>query len=177
MRWDRLFADLEAEAADLAAQDRDAEIAELTRAALSEVRWLERVRGATGSPATLVLSADTRVTGAVRYAGPDWVLVEAGSDDVLVPADAVIGIEGVGSAAPPSADRVPLTWAAAWRSLSRDRASVLVRRTDGRPVRGTVGKVGADFVELERDDDSRLGQMVLVPFAAVQSVHVPREEQ
>ncbi|MBA3718906.1 MAG: hypothetical protein H0W95_01215 [Nocardioidaceae bacterium] len=177
MRWDRLFADLEAEAADLAAQDRDAEIAELTRAALSEVRWLERVRGATGSPATLVLSADTRVTGAVRYAGPDWVLVEAGSDDVLVPADAVIGIEGVGSAAPPSADRVPLTWAAAWRSLSRDRASVLVRRTDGRQVRGTVGKVGADFVELERDDDSRLGQMVLVPFAAVQSVHVPREEQ
>ncbi len=177
MRWDRLFADLEAEAADLAAQDRDAEIAELTRAALSEVRWLERVRGATGSPATLVLSADTRVTGAVRYAGPDWVLVEAGSDDVLVPANAVIGIEGVGSAAPPSADRVPLTWAAAWRSLSRDRASVLVRRTDGRQVRGTVGKVGADFVELERDDDSRLGQMVLVPFAAVQSVHVPREEQ
>ena len=177
MRWDQLFADLEAEAAELAAQDRDAEIAERTRAALSEVRWLERVRGATGSPATLVLGADTRVAGTVRYAGPDWVLVDGGSDDVLVPADAVIGIEGVGSAAPPGADRVPLTWTAAWRSLSRDRASVLVRRTDGRQVRGTVGKVGADFVELERDDDSRPGRVVLVPFAAVQSVHVAREEQ
>lgn len=177
MRWDRLFADLEAEAAELAAQDRDAEIAERTRAALSEVRWLERVRGATGSPATLVLGADARVAGTVRYAGPDWVLVDAGADDVLVPAAAVIGIEGVGPAAPPGTDRLPLTWTAAWRSLSRDRADVLVRRTDGRQVRGRVAKVGADFVELERDDGSPPGWVVLVPFAAIQSVHVPREEQ
>ena len=175
MRWDRLFADLEAEAAELAAQDRDAEIAERTRAALSEVRWLERVRGATGSPATLVLG-DARVAGTVRYAGPDWVLVDAGADDVLVPAAAVIGIEGVGTAAPPGTDRLPLTWTAAWRSLSRDRADVLVRRTDGRQVRGTVGKVGADFVELEHDDDSRPGRVVLVPFAAIQSAHAAREE-
>ena len=176
MRWDRLFADLEAEGAELAAQDRDAEIAERTRAALSEVHWLERVRGATGAAATLVLGGDARVTGTVRYAGPDWVLVDAGSDDVLVPAAAVIGVEGVGSLAPPDADRVPLTWTAAWRSLSRDRAEVLVRRSDGKQVRGMVDRIGADFVELEHDEDSRPGPEVLVPFAAIQSAHVAREE-
>jgi len=32
MRWERLFADLEAEAAEIEARDRDAEIAERTRA-------------------------------------------------------------------------------------------------------------------------------------------------
>lgn len=183
MRWERLFADLEAEAAELEVRDRDAEIAERTRAELAGVRWAERVRGATGRRVTVTLAGAQRLVGVVRYVGPDWVLLDGGPVDLLVPAHAVLGVEGVGALAPGGSERVPFTWAAAWRTLSRDRLVVRVVRCDGSTVRGTVGRVGADFAEIDRaaegdvgplPRDASAGGVVLVPFAAVQVVHAPR---
>ncbi len=169
MRWERLFADLEGEAAELDLRDRDAEIAERTRAELGAVRWLERVRGGTGHPVTLLLAGPARMTGEVRYVGPDWVLLGAGQDDLLVPAHAVVGVEGAGRAAPADAERVPLTWRAAWRSLSRDRAAVRVQRRDGEVVTGVVDAVGADFVQLGPAG-------TLVPFDAIRLARAARTD-
>jgi hypothetical protein len=104
---------------------------------------------------------------------------------VLVPAHAVVGIEGVGPAtAPPVADSVTTpTWTAAWRVVARDRAPVRVVRTGGSTVQGVPVRVGADFVEL----DPRLGDAggrragaagtgpVLVPYAAITAAYVPRD--
>lgn len=104
--------------------------------------------------------------GTVRYVGPDWLLVDAAGHDLLIPAAAVVAVTGAGRSAPAGVERVPLTWAAAWRTLSRDRALVRVERTDGVVVRGTVDRVGADFAEVAG---------VLVPFAAVRVAYAPRE--
>lgn len=186
MRWERLFADLEAEAAELEARDRDAEIAERTRAELAGVRWAERVRGAIGHDVTLTLAAGQLLRGRVSYVGADWVLLDGGTIDLLVPALAVLGVEGVGAAAPGGAEPVPLTWRAAWRTLSRDRVIVSVLRSDGSAVRGGVGRVGADFAEIDRGADGEVrpegvgagsaAGVVLVPFAAVRVVRAPRAE-
>jgi len=118
MRWERLFADLEAEAAEMEARARDAEIAERTRAEIAAVRWLQRLRGATGTTVSLAMAGAGPLSGRVRYVGPDWVLVDVVGQDVLVPAAAVLGVTGLGTAAPPDVERVPLTWAAAWRTLT-----------------------------------------------------------
>ena len=181
MRWDRLFTDLEAEVAELHARDRDAEIAQLTEAELAQVSWLERLRGAVGSLVVLEAGVGAPVRGRLRYVGPDWALLDVDGWDVLVPAAAVAGVEGIGRWAAPSAERVPLTWAAAWRTLSRDRSMVRISRRDGTVVRGRVARVGADFAELDRaadgdllaprSPDQRRSAVLLVPFACVGVVH------
>ncbi len=189
MRWERLFADLEAEAVELETRDRDAEIAERTRAELARVRWLERVRGSSGASVRVALAGGQWVDGRVGYVGPDWLLLHpSGADDVLLPAHAVVGVEGAARSVDPGEQRLPLTWSAAWRTLSRDRVVVRVTRSDGSVVGGTVGRVGADFAEVDRATDPDVGgsgagahrarrpsAAVLVPYAAVRSVHVPRE--
>src|SRR5215210_1702963 len=55
MRWERLFAELEAEAAELSERRRDAEIADRTRAELARTHWLDRVRASTGTTVRLRL--------------------------------------------------------------------------------------------------------------------------
>lgn len=181
MRWDRLFTDLEAEAAELHARDRDAEISALTEVELAQVSWLERLRGAVGWTIGLEVGVNAPVRGRLRYVGADWVLLDDNGWDVLVPAQAVAGIEGVGRSAAASAERVPLTWAAAWRTLCRDRSMVRVARADGTIVRGRVARVGADFAEIDRaadggvqappSRDQRRSAMLVVPFACVRVVH------
>jgi hypothetical protein len=172
MRWDRLFAELEAEAAELADRRRDAEIADRTRAELARTRWVDRVRASTGATVRLRLLGADLVEGTVLQVAADWLLLRAGAHDVLVPAHAVVGIEGVGAATSPPADLpggAP-TWPAAWRVLARDRARVRLVRAGGSTVHGVPVRVGADFVEL----DTASGP-VLVPYAAVTASYVPRE--
>lgn len=173
MRGDRLLDEIEGEAADLERLERDAEIADRTRSELSSVSWLDRVRGMTGRPLVLALVAGAPLAGEVRYVGPDWVLLDVRGSEVLVPMHAVVGVEGSGRSAPADTELVPVTWAAAWRSLSRDRAVVRIMRRDASTVRGLVGLVGADFVELDRQGDGEVSAAgLLVPFGGLVSAQV-----
>jgi len=187
MRWERLFAELEAEADDLAGRDRDAEIADRTRAEVARTRWTDRVRANTGRTVRLRLLGADLVEGVVLQVGADWLLVQAGAHDVLVPVHAVVGVEGVDAAlgaaatplpaAPGDAARVP-TWASAWRVLARDRASVRVVRVGGSTVHGVPVRVGADFVELDAGlsrSDPTSDRRVLVPYPAITAAYTPRE--
>ncbi|CAN5816250.1 hypothetical protein BH20ACT6_BH20ACT6_10450 [soil metagenome] len=170
MRWQRLFDDLEAEAVELAALDRDAEICERTRAEVAAVRWLDRLRGSLGAPVTLELLAAGPVRGTVRYVGPDWVLLDEVPGDALVRVAAVLAVEGTGRSAPAESATVPMTWGAAWRRLAAEQAVVRLVRVDGGTLRGTVRQVGADFVEIDRGADrSRL----LVCFTSIAVAHAP----
>ncbi len=173
MRWERLFDDLEGEVVEMAALERDAEISERVRAEVSAVRWLERLRGSLGATIGVELMAVGPVRGVVRYVGPNWLLLDDGGRDFLVPAGSVIGVEGAGRSAPVESERVPLTWAAAWRSLARDRAVVRLVRLDGTALRGTVGQVGADFIEIEGAGERARAR--LVPFAGIAMAHTERE--
>lgn len=179
MRWERLFSDLEAEAAELAGQDREAEIADRTRAEVARSSWIDRVRAAVGISVRLRLLGADMVEGTVLQVGADWLLLRAGANDVLVPVHAVVGVEGTPArarVAEPAGKVEAPTWTAAWRVLARDRAPVRVVRAGGSTVHGVPVRVGADFVELDpalgqEQRDAAVGGRVLVPYSAITAAY------
>jgi hypothetical protein len=70
-----LFEDLEQQAAGLALQARDAEVAELGRAQYAEVDLLGRLHATLGRSVRLELRGAGRVTGRLLRVGRGWVLV------------------------------------------------------------------------------------------------------
>jgi hypothetical protein len=153
VRWEQLFADLEAQAESLAAGDFQGEIAERTRIEVSKLRLVDRLRAATGHPLQVWCTGVGLVGGRLDQVGADWLLLaeDAGSE-VLVGVAAVLSLVGVGtlSAAPGSEGKVAarLDLRHALRGVVRDRAGVQVGLVDGTTFSGTLDRVGADFVEL-----------------------------
>jgi hypothetical protein len=185
MRWDALFADLETAAAGEWLRERDAEIAERTRAELGRVRLVDRLRavadrasaGEHADIAVRTLAAGT-LRGEITRVTDDWFLLVTPAHEWVVAIDAVLGLSGLPpvARAPESRSAVSagLGWAAAWRVLARDRTSVHVVRRDGETVAGVPGRVGHDFVEL--GDVDGVGRAVeVVPHAAIAAVRCPRE--
>ena len=90
MRWEGLFAELEAEAEALEAADLAGEVAERTRAELARLRLVDRLRPALGHPMTVSVGPAAVLTGRLLALGPDWLLVEEGTGaEGLVPLAAV----------------------------------------------------------------------------------------
>jgi hypothetical protein len=182
VRWDDLFTDLDVEADGLAQRDRDAEIAERTRIELAALTLLDRLNAATGTSVVLDVLGVGRLTGQLLRAGPEWLLLDAGSrSGWLVALAAVTGVEGLSGAASPASGRsrasAPTGWASAFRTLSRDREVVSVRRVDGSVVRGVPVRVGRDFVEIRWRDDDAVGDRVaprhtVVPYTALAAIAV-----
>lgn len=164
-RWARLFGDLEAELAAALAVDDEA-VADLTRAERASVTFADRLRGAVGTPVTVVLADGERLAGTVADGAETWVLLVGGGRQHLVPLAAVATCSGAGVRAVPGARRDVLGLGTVLRALSRDRARVLVRAR-GATVVGRVGRVGRDHLDVEADDGR--GPQV-VPFSALLAV-------
>lgn len=152
-RWDRLFADLDAQSDALVARDRAAEVGELARAEISRLALVDRLGPALGTSIGVRSRGDVRVAGTVRQLGPDWVLLDEGQGrEVVLSLDNVVSVTGVGrpSAAPPSGPtpQLRLGFARVLRGLARDRSPVRVHLVDASVVDGTIDRVGRDFVEL-----------------------------
>ena len=153
MRWEALFADLEAQLDAVDAADLAAEVADRTRHELARLRLVDRLRPAEGADLTVSVIGAGSVSGRLVGAGADWVLLaESGRREALVPLAAVLSIAGVlaRSAEPGSEDRVAsrVNLRLALRGLIRDRAPVAVTLVDGSTTSGTLDRVGADFVEV-----------------------------
>ncbi|MGX7679199.1 hypothetical protein ACSMXN_09900 [Jatrophihabitans sp. DSM 45814] len=153
MRWDGLFADLEAQAAALAAAERSAEVEERTRVEAAQLGVIDRLRPSVGSQLRLRCEGGLVVFGQVRRVGSDWVLMgESSGREAVVSIAAVNAISGLGrlSAAPRSMGRVEsrLGFRHVLRGIARDRSSVRIQSTDGSVVDGTIDRLGADFLEL-----------------------------
>ncbi len=153
MRWDRLFADLEAEAAGALDQELAAEVAERSRAEYAAVLLADRLRGARGHPVTVTVQGAPQRTGTVQRVGVDWLLMGApGESEVLVRLDRVLAVSGL--ALPTAAARQAgpvqraMDFRRALRALAVDRSSVTVSLVDGSLLAGTIDRVGADHVEL-----------------------------
>jgi hypothetical protein len=153
MRWQRLFADLQAEfdAAEAAAER--AEDGSRRRAETGAVRLVDRLAGACGQPIALRCRGAGDVTGVLAEVGSDWLLLlDHGDREVLVAAETVRSVSGLGRrtgpAEEPGAVRGRLDLRHALRGLARDRSAVQVVLDDGTVHVGTVDAVGADFVEL-----------------------------
>jgi hypothetical protein len=153
MRWQQLFADLQAQFEAEEAAAEQAESASRERAEMGAVGIADRLRGALGLPVVLACGGAGAVAGVLVEVGPDWLLVEDdGARQCLVALAAVRSVAGLGrrTAVPETAGSVRgrLDLRRALRGLVRDRSAVQVVLDDGGVLGGTLDRVGADYVEL-----------------------------
>lgn len=153
MRWQQLFADLEAQfEAERDATDRG-EVSSRTRHEVGALQFRDRLAGALGSPVVLSCRGAGAVPGTVADVGSDWLLlVDDQGRECLVALSAVVSVTGLGRRTAPAEDegavRARLDLRRALRGLARDRAAVQVVLDEGTRLHGTIDRVGADFVEL-----------------------------
>jgi hypothetical protein len=185
MRWDGLFADLEAHAEALEDAERRAEVESRTRGEVGQLRMRDRLRAAVDTPLRLRLSGGTLVDGVLRRVGPDWLLLDEGAGrEAVVASAAVITIRGLGrlSAVPASEGVVEsrLGLRNVLRGIARDRSTVRIHLTTGGAqfdtVDATIDRVGADFVEVATHAAgaarrrTEVREVELVPLAALVAI-------
>jgi hypothetical protein len=177
VRWEDLFADLEREWEGLAQSERQADIAERTRAEFAQVAFLDRLRGSEGRHVHLVTRLGEPVDGELTGVGADFVLLSSGHHECVLPLAAVGSAGGLGSASlseqAAGPVRARLGLGSVLRRIATDRSVVTIVGSEGRPLTGTLARVGADFVELVEHayDESPRGRsnrrVTLVPFDAI----------
>lgn len=180
VRWQQLFADLEAQLEAEDVRELTLEVADRTRRERALVGLPERLLGHRGSFVQLRLLGGQLLDGEVADVGLDWFLVqERAGRTALVPTGAVLAISGLTAAATAGstatmARRFGFGYAA--RGLSRDRAVVALADVGGATVTGTIDTVGADALELSEhpSDVPRRPENVtarrVVPFSAIASL-------
>jgi len=181
MRWDALFADLEAQAAALDRAERASEVTERARIKVGAIGLVDRLRPACDSTLRVYCAGALALTGVLRRVGPDWLLLDEDvGREVVIALAAVQGVGGLSrlSAVPDSATTVEsrLGLRHVLRGIARDRSPVRICRVDGSTLEATLDRVGADFVEAalhpagetRRRGDVR--EVALVPLSAVAAV-------
>jgi hypothetical protein len=181
MRWDVLFADLEAQADAIERSERAIEIGELTRIEVGCLGLLERLRPALGTALRLRCAGGFATSGKLVRVAPEWGLIDEGQGrDSLLALGNVISIAGLGrlSAPPGAAGAVEsrLGIRHALRAIAADRSVTQLCLSDGSALSGTVDRVGKDFLELSihapgevrRRSDVR--EVQLVSFAGLVAV-------
>lgn len=170
MRWELLFGDLEAQLHEATAQDLERHINELARVEASQLTLAEALRGALGTPLSIAAANGTAFHGKLLKAEPEWLLLEEGHRQILIPLAKILHVHGLGTLRAKSASRIQYTLAAALRLLARNRSEVVLELDSARPavVRGVLDQVGADYVQLMqladgvgRGPDNRQGSLVL----------------
>lgn len=176
MRWDdrlgALFDDLEQQAEGLVLAERDAEVAELSRAEYAHVDLAARLHGSLGTRLRVSVSGVGVVDGLLSRAGDGWCLLDATPQEWIVRLAVVGSMRGLvdrGVAAQARPVTARLGFASALRGVADARVETVVHLVDGALVRGELGRVGADFVEL-RSREGRSGGAETVPFAAIAAV-------
>jgi hypothetical protein len=182
MRWQQLFADLQAQFdAEESAAERS-ETASRVRAEIGALRLAERLGGAVGFPVALGCRGAGAVTGVLTHVGVDWLLLDGGGgrDDLI----ALRSVRTVGGLRRRTAVSQPAeaVWSRldlrrALRGLARDRAVVQVILDDGATLTGTLDRVGADYVELAEhpaDQPRRSGVVHGVRAVVLEAIAVVR---
>ena len=153
MRWEQLFADLEAQLAEQEAVEEQVEDASRARAEYGRLQLVDRVRGSLDQPVSLRCRGAGDLAGRLVDVGTDWLLlVDEQGREVLVAGSAVTAVAGLvaTTAGEPLDGEVArrLDLRRALRGLARDRATVSCLLEDGGVLSGTIDRVGADFLEL-----------------------------
>ena len=176
VRWDALFADLQARWEAESAAELDREIAEAARLEQSTLRLADRLRGHLDVPLSLRLRSGQTLTLTPQLVGEEWL---AGTDEgsgLVVPLESITVVEGLRrrAAAEASRARRGLGIGAVLRAMARDRAAVTVMAQDGAQLaHGLLAGVGRAHLEVlaahagevprpRGQDDARV-----VPFSAI----------
>lgn len=169
MRWERLFADLEARMSAGEREDLAAEVAERVAAERATVELAARVLAHRGDVLTLRLRGGRTVSGALADGAAGWFLLVDGPRQLLVPAGAVAVVEGLsGPAAVLSEVERRLRITSVLRELAEAGSRVMVDTGDARWT-GTVAAVGADHLDL-RGDEGRVRAVALDAVVLVESL-------
>lgn len=173
MSWeDELFAlfdDLESQAAAAFAADREAELADRSRAEYQQVTLAGRLMATVGSEVALGVQGVGLLRGTLERVATGWVLLRtAGAQDWIVREAAVTTVAGASERAVPA-----VAWEAvarlgigsALRRLAESGERCLLHLVDGGRHEGRLLRVGADFVEVHD-----AGRLTLVSFAALAAV-------
>ncbi|MCL2541068.1 MAG: hypothetical protein FWE71_01245 [Nocardioidaceae bacterium] len=176
MSWDEdlfaLFDELEQQASAAYAADRDAEVADRSRAEYQQVTMAGRLMATVGSEVTVSVSGVGQVEGELQRVADAWILLTTGDQDWVVRMPAVHTIESVSVRAIPEVAWSPLArigFGSALRRLSEAGERCVLWLTDGTRHDGTLRRVGQDFCEVVTGEQRRT---VLVSFdhvAAAQS--------
>ncbi|MHC6221574.1 hypothetical protein [Arthrobacter sp. MMS24-S77] len=154
MRWDALFNDMEAQLASEHLLGLESEISERARVEIAGIEVFDRLRGAIGRKIDVKLRSGTLVSGAVSHVGSEWLVLDEGRHQWLVPAAAVLTYQGLGRQAWASQSKAAqrLGLASALRMLARDRSELAVHLLESTPeeraMRGVVDRVGKDHFDL-----------------------------
>lgn len=174
MTWDEdLFAlldDLEGQAEALYDADREADLADRSRAEYQQVSLVSRLMATVGEHVALDVLGVGPVTGALDRVAAEWCLVSGAGQDWVVRLAAVSAVHGASQRAVPEVAWSPLTrlgLGAALRRIADAGERCVVHLVDGARHDGTVRRVGADFVELTEGEQ---GRVVLIAFAALAAV-------
>jgi hypothetical protein len=184
VRWQQLFADLEARfEAEQEAAER-AETSSRARYELGSLRFVDRLGGAVGSPVVLLCRGAGQVSGTLSEVGSDWLLLDDAGRELLVARSAVRAVGGLGRRTAAAEDTGPvagrLDLRRALRGLARDRATVQIVLDEGTSLHGTIDRVGADYVELAEhptDLHRRAGAVQGVRTVVIDAVAVVRTAQ
>lgn len=174
MRWQELFADLEAQLVAADRREQQLEVADRIRRERADVPWLDRAACTVGHEISVVTAAGA-VRGRLDDLGRDWLLVqEQGRHAAVIPAEAVTAVIGLDRRS--DDDRGMgrrFGFGVALRAIARDRAVVAIHDVAGGLATGTIDRVGADHLDLAEHpaDAMRRAEVVtglrVVPFAAV----------
>lgn len=179
MRWESLFADLEAQWEAEISAGLEGEIAEAERLERSGRLFVDRLRAHCGQELILRLAGGERLRVAVIVVGSDWLAGTEGGASVLIPLSAVASAEllGDGVREEPSRVRGRLGIGAPLRALLRDRAVVTVQgQRQELLADGLVVAVGRDHLDValrvpgEVPRRGNLRGVRTVPFAAIATV-------
>lgn len=152
MRWERLFADLDAQLDSAHAAELAGEVGDRSRREVARLRLADRARLATGAQLSAGVVGMGTLSGRLLRSGPQWWLLTADGDEVLVCTDAVAWVSGLPALAaePDTTSAVERRMGLGYvlRAIARDRSAVAVVLTNATTLTGTIDRVGADFVDL-----------------------------
>ena len=149
MRWQGLFDDLDGQWAAEERRDRDAEVADRTRAERARVALVERCAASRGAALGLWTVTGDVIEGTLVDLGADWLLLRDGANrEVLVAGTAVTSVTGLSRHSDPALTSRRFAVGYALRALARDRAAVVVTDRSGARVSGTIDAVGQDWFDL-----------------------------
>ncbi|MDZ5076248.1 hypothetical protein [Nesterenkonia sp. HG001] len=179
MRWEALFADMEARWDAEASAELERDIAEATRFEQAAVGLVDRLRAQIGAMVTVALPGERLVEMRLDAVGEDWIAGSEGHQGIVVPLQAVQSVEGLlrRAAHEHSHVRRRMGLSMVLRGMTRDRAVVEIRGAEGGVlVHGLLVNVGRDHCEVARTIAGEVPRLRraqgvrTVPFAAMTEI-------
>lgn len=147
-----LFDDLEGQAAALYESDRQAELADRSRAEYAKVALATRLVASVGRTVAVEVQGVGRVEGVLDRHGEGWFLLCGEGQDWIVRTAAVTTVAGASPRSVPELAWSPLQrlgLGSALRRLAEEGERCVVHLVTGAAHEGVVSRAGSDFLELE----------------------------